>query len=190
MKGAKAIIVPAGWGNRGFNGVIEASKYARENKVPYLGLCFGLQAAIVDISRNVLGMKGANTTEIDPNTEFPVIDVMQQQKSLVMKGGNYRVGSYKCVLAQKSKINKLYGTELIEERHRHSFEVNGLYSEKFEQAGVQIVGMNPESKLVEVIELQNHPFFVGVNFQPEFKSKPYRPHPVFLGLVNTAKSVR
>lgn len=190
LKGAKAIIVPAGWGNRGFNGMIAASRYARENKIPYLGLCFGLQAAIVDISRNVLGMKGANTTEIDPNTEFPVIDVMQQQKSLVMKGGNYRVGTYKCVLVQKSKIAKLYGTELIEERHRHSFEVNGLYSEKFEQAGIQIVGMNPESKLVEVIELQNHPFFVGVNFQPEFKSKPYRPHPVFLGLVNTAKSVR
>ena len=190
LKGAKAIVVPAGWGNRGFNGMVEASRYARENKIPYLGLCFGLQSAIVDISRNILEMRGANSTEIDPETEYPVIDVMEQQKSLVMKGGTYRVGSYKCVLAPKTKIAKLYGTELIEERHRHRFEVNGQYSEKFEQAGIQIVGMNPESKLVEVIELQNHPFFVGVNFQPEFKSKPYRPHPVFLGLVNTAKSIR
>lgn len=190
LKGAKAIIVPAGWGNRGFNGMVAASKYARENKIPYLGLCFGLQAAIVDISRNILEMKDANSTEIDPETEYPVIDVMEQQKSLVMKGGTYRVGAYKCVLAPKTKISKLYGTEVIEERHRHRFEVNGSYSEKFEQAGIQVVGMNPESKLVEVIELQNHPFFVGVNFQPEFKSKPYRPHPIFLGLVNTAKSVR
>ena len=112
LKGAKAIIVPAGWGNRGFNGMVAASKYARENKIPFLGLCFGLQASIVDIARNILNMKGANSTEIDPNTEFPVIDVMQQQKSLVMKGGNYRVGSYKCVLVQKSKIAKLYGRKV------------------------------------------------------------------------------
>lgn len=190
LKGAKAIIVPAGWGNRGFNGMIEASRYARENKIPYLGLGFGLQAAIVDISRNVLNMKTANSTELDPNTEFPVIDIMEQQKALVMKGGTNRLGSYKCVLDPKSKLAKLYGKELIEERHRHRYEINGAYSEKFEQAGIQFVGMNPESKLIEAIELQNHPFFVGVNFQPEFKSKPYRPHPIYLGLVNTAKSVR
>lgn len=190
LKGAKAIIIPAGWGNRGFNGMIEASKYARENKIPYLGLCFGLQTAIVDISRNVLNMKTANTTEIDPNTEFPVVDIMEQQKALVMKNGTNRLGSYKCVLDPKSKLAKLYGKELIEERHRHRWEINGSYSDKFEQAGVQIVGMNPESKLIEAIELQNHPFYVGVNFQPEFKSKPYRPHPIFLGLVNTAKSIR
>lgn len=190
LKGAKAIVIPAGWGNRGFNGMVEASRYARENKIPFLGLCFGLQASIVDISRNVLNMKGANSTEIDPNTEYPVIDIMEQQKSLVMKGGTNRLGSYKCVLAPKSKVEKLYGKDLIEERHRHRFEINGSYSEKLEQAGVQVVGMNPESKLIEIIELQNHPFFVGVNFQPEFKSKPYRPHPIFLGLVNTAKSVR
>ena len=190
LKGAKAIIVPAGWGNRGFNGMISASKYARENKIPYLGLCFGLQSAIVDISRNVLEMRGANSTEIDPNTDYPVIDIMEQQKALVMKGGTNRLGSYKCVLAPKSKVEKLYGKDLIEERHRHRYEINGAYSEKLEQAGVQFVGMNPESKLIEVIELQNHPFFIGVNYQPELKSKPYKPHPIFLGLVNTAKSVR
>ena len=135
-------------------------------------------------------MKTANSTELDPNTEFPVIDIMEQQKALVMKGGTNRLGSYKCVLDPKSKLAKLYGKELIEERHRHRYEINGAYSEKFEQAGIQFVGMNPESKLIEAIELQNHPFFVGVNFQPEFKSKPYRPHPIYLGLVNTAKSVR
>ena len=190
LKGAKAIIVPAGWGNRGFNGMVAASRYARENKIPYLGLCFGLQAAIVDIARNILNMKGANSIEIDPNTEYPVIDVMEQQKALVMKGGLTRLGTFKCVLDSKSKVEKLYGKDLIEERHRHRFEVNGTFIEKFEQVGVQFVGMNPESKLIEVIELMNHPFFVGVNFQPELKSKPYRPHPIFLGLVNTAKSVR
>lgn len=190
LKGAKAIIVPAGWGNRGFNGMIEASRYARENKIPYLGLGFGLQAAIVDISRNVLLLKGANTTEIDPETEFPVIDIMEEQKALVMKGGTNRLGTYKCVLDPKSKLAKLYGKELIEERHRHRYEINGSFSEKFEQAKIQFVGMNPESKLIEAIELQGHPFFVGVNYQPEFKSRPYRPHPIFLGLVNTAKSIR
>lgn len=190
LKGAKAIIIPAGWGNRGFNGMIEASKYARENKIPYLGLGFGLQASIVDVSRNLLEMTNANTTEIDPNTEYPVIDIMAEQKALVMKGGTNRLGSYKCVLDPKSKVAKLYGKELIEERHRHRYEINGLYSEKFEQAGIQFAGINPESKLIEIIELQNHPFYVGVNFQPEFKSKPYRPHPIFLGLVNTAKSIR
>lgn len=190
LKGAKAIIVPAGWGNRGFKGMIDACRFARENKIPYLGLGFGLQAAIVEISRNILEMKDANTTEIDPNTQYPVIDIMAEQKSLVMKGGTNRLGAYKCVLDPKSKAAKLYGKELIEERHRHRYEINGLYSEKFEQAGILFAGINPESKLIEIIELQNHPFFVAVNFQPEFKSRPYRPHPLFLGLVNTAKSVR
>lgn len=190
LKGMKAIIIPGGWGSRGFNGMVEASKYARENKIPYLGLCFGLQTAIVDIARNVLEMKGANSTEIDPNTEYPVIDVMQEQKSLVMKGGTYRLGLYKCVLDPKSKLAKLYGKEIIEERHRHRYEVNIAYTEKLEQAGVRFVGMNPESKLIEAFELNNHPFFIGTNFLAELKSRPYRPHPVFLGLVNTAKSVR
>lgn len=190
LKGAKAIIVPGGWGNRGFDGMVAASKYARENKIPYLGLCFGLQSAIVDISRNLLNLKGANSTEIDPNTEYPVIDIMADQKALVMKGGTARLGSYKCVLAPKSKVAKLYGKELIEERHRHRYEINSAYCEKLEQAGVEFVGMHPESKLIEVIELANHPFFIGTNFLPEYKSKPYRPHPVFLGLVNTAKSIR
>ena len=190
LKGAKAIIVPGGWGNRGFNGMVEASRYARENKIPYLGLCFGLQSAIVDISRNILNLKGANSTEIDPNTEYPVIDVMAEQKALVMKGGTIRLGSYRCVLAPKSKVAKLYGKDVIEERHRHRYEINATYSEKLEQAGVEFVGMHPESKLIEVIELANHPYFIGTNFLPEYKSKPYRPQPIFLGLVNTAKSIR
>lgn len=190
LRGTKAIIIPAGWGNRGFNGMIEASRYARENKIPFLGLGFGLQAAVVDLARNVLEMKKANTTEIDPNTDYPVIDIMAEQKALVMKNGTNRLGSYKCVLDPKSKVAKLYGKDVIEERHRHRYEINGSFSEKLEQAGLQFAGMNPESKLIDIIELQNHPFFVGVNFQPEFKSKPYRPHPIFLGLVNTAKSVR
>ena len=191
LKGAKAIIIPNGWGSRGFNGMVATCRYARENKIPYLGLAaFGLQAMVVEVARNLLNMTTANSVEIDPNTEFPVIAVMEEQKALAMKGGTLRLGNYKCALVPESKSAKLYGKELIEERHRHRHELNNEYSEKLEQAGLQMVGMNPETKLVEVVEIQNHPFMVGVNFHAEFNSKPYKPHPLFLGLVNTAKSIR
>ena len=190
LKGAKAIIVPSGWGSRGMNGMLMAINYARINKIPYLGIGLGMQLATVEIARNELGMIGANTTEIDPNTDFPVVDVMAEQKAVVMKGGTMRLGSYKCVLDPSSQVSKLYGKELIEERHRHRYEFNGKFSEKFEKAGMLIAGMNPESKLVEIIEYKNHPFFVGTIFEVGNKSRPNRPHPLFLGLANTAKSVR
>lgn len=190
LKGAKAIIVPSGWGSRGLNGMLMAINYARINKIPYLGLGLGMQLACVEIARNELGMARANTTEIDPETEFPVVDVMAEQKAIVMKGGTMRLGSYKCVLDPSTQAAKLYGKELIEERHRHRYEFNGKYSEKFEKAGLIAAGMNPESKLVEVVELKNHPFFVGVIYEGANKSRPNRPHPLFLGLANTAKSVR
>lgn len=190
LKGAKAIIVPQGWGSRGFEGMVQAVRYARENKIPYLGIGFGMQIAAIEFARNVLGMKGANTTENDPNTEFPVVDVMAEQKAIVMKGGTMRLGAYKCVLDPNSKAAKLYGGELISERHRHRYEFNGKFYDKFEKEGMFSAGMNPESKLVEMIELKGHPFFVGVIFEAQYKSRPNKPHPLFLGLINTAKSIR
>ncbi len=190
LKGAKAIIVPPGWGSRGVEGMLQAVKYARENKIPYYGIGLGMQIAIIEFGRNVLGLKTANTTEIDPDTEFPVIDVMAEQKSIVMKGGTMRLGAYSCVLDPSSKASKLYGTELISERHRHRYEFNGNYYDKYEQAGMLFAGMNPESKLVEIVELKDHPYFVATIFEPQYKSRPNKPHPLFLGLMNTAKSVR
>ena len=190
LKGAKAIIVPPGWGSRGFNGMLQAVKYARENKIPYLGIGLGMQLAVIEFARNILGMKTANTTEIDPDTEFPVVDVMEEQKSIVMKGGTMRLGAYNCVLDPNSKAAKLYGKELVSERHRHRYEFNGKYYDKYEKEGMLFAGMNPESKLIEMIELKSHPYFVATIFEPEYKSRPNKPHPLFLGLMNTAKSVR
>ena len=190
LKGAKAIIVPPGWGSRGVNGMITAIQYARENKIPYLGIGMGMQMAIIEFARNVLNMKNANTTEIDPETEFPVVDVMAEQKSLVMKGGTVRLGLYNCALDPNSKAAKLYGKELVAERHRHRYEFNLNFYEKFEKGGMLLAGMNPESKLIELIELKYHPYFIGTIFEPEKLSRPNKPHPLFLGLMNTAKSIR
>ncbi len=190
LKGAKAIIVPAGWGSRGFDGMLQAIRYARENKIPYLGIGFGMQLALIEFGRNVVGLHGANSTEINPDTEFPVIDVMKEQKKILNNGVNTRLGAYKCVLDPESKAAKLYGKEVVSERHRHSYEFNTAYYEKYENAGMLFAGMNPESKLVEVVEIKTHPYFVGVIFEPENKSRPNKPHPLFLGLINTAKSVR
>lgn len=190
LKGAKGIIVPHGWGSRGLNGMIQAIRYARESKIPYLGLGLGMQVATIEFARNVLNLQDANTSEIDPNTENPVIDVMAEPKSLVMKGGTMRLGAYNCVLDPNSKSAKFYGKELISERHRHRYEFNLKYYEKFEKAGMILAGMNPESKLIELIELQNHPFFIAAIFEPDKISRPNKPHPLFLGFVNAAKSVR
>ncbi len=190
LKGAKGIIVPPGWGSRGFMGMIQAIRYARENKIPYLGIGLGMQLAVIEYARDVIGMAGANTTEIDQNTAYPVIDVMEEQKKLAKSNGISRVGAFNCALDPNSKCGKLYGAEIISERHRHRYEFNTKYSEKFESSGMTIAGMEPDSKLVEIIELKAHPFFVSVIFEPEFKSRPNRPHPLFLGFINTAKSVR
>lgn len=190
LKGAKGIIVPPGWGSRGFNGMLQAVRYARENKIPYLGIGLGMQIAVIEYARNIVGMRTANSTEIDPQTEFPVVDIMEEQKSIVMKGGTMRLGAYKCVLDPNSKAAKLYGKELVSERHRHRYEFNGKYYDKFEKEGMIFAGMNPESKLIESIELKDHPYFLATIFEPEYKSRPNKPHPLFLGLMNTAKSVR
>lgn len=190
LRGAKAIIIPSGWGSRGFDGMIQAIRYARESKIPYLGIGLGMQLAVVEVARDALGLKNANTTEIDQNTPDPVIDVMAGQKASTLNGSTLRLGSYVCDIDADSFVAKLYGAEQVNERHRHRYEVNGAYVEKFNNFGLTFVGKNPQTQLFEIAELKNHPFFVCTIFEPEFKSRPNKPHPLFVSLVNTAKSVR
>lgn len=190
LRGAKAIIVPPGWGSRGFLGMISAVKFARENKIPYLGIGLGMQMAVIEFARNVVGLENANTTEIDPKTDYPVVDVMEVQKKALLHGKTMRLGTYDCVLDPNSVCAKLYSKELVSERHRHRYEFNSKYYERFEEKGMIMVGMNPDSKLVEIMELKNHPFFVCTIFEPEYVSRPNNPHPLFMGLMNTAKSIR
>ena len=159
-------------------------------KIPYLGVGLGMQLAVIEIARNIIGLKNANSTEMNPNTDAPVIDVMVNQKRSIMQNKVSRVGAFNCVLDKNSIAYKLYGSEFISERHRHKYEFNNLYYEMFSKAGVTFAGMQPESKLTEVVELKNHPYFMCTIYQPEFKSYPNKPHPLYLGLINAAKSVR
>jgi len=184
-----ALIVPGGFGSRGVEGIMMAIRYARENNLPYLGLCYGMQLACVEFARNVLGLKQANTTEIDQNTPDPIIHINKKQAENVKNnkyGGTMRLGAYNCDLVKGSKVYKAYGNEKISERHRHRYEFNNEYRERIANAGMKIVGVNPESDLVEIIELKNHPYFVGSQFHPEFKSRPLHPHPLFVGLIKAA----
>lgn len=181
------ILVPGGFGDRGIEGKIEAARYARVNNIPYLGICLGMQMAVVEFARNVLNLEDANTSEINPATHHPVIDIMPDQKEITDKGGTMRLGLYPCKLSPDSQCRALYNDELIYERHRHRFEFNNEYRKRFIDAGMRIAGLSPDEKLVEIVELENHPWFVGVQFHPEFKSRPNRPHPVFLGFMKAAK---
>lgn len=177
------IIIPQGWGKRGVEGKIKAIEFARVNNIPYLGLCFGMQMAVIEFARNVLNMKQANTEEADPRTKFPVIHTMDYQKELIKKhkyGGTIRLGAYPCKLNKKSRLYKIYKKELISERHRHRYEFNNKFKSKFEKAGMVISGTSPDAKLVEAIELPNLKFFVGTQFHPEYKSRPLNPHPIFV----------
>jgi CTP synthase len=179
-----AILVPGGFGNRGIDGKILAAQYARENNVPYLGLCLGLQIAAIEFARNVLNLKKANSTEFDEKTPDPVVLQMTEQKNILNKGATMRLGVYRCELKEGSKAAKAYGVKEIRERHRHRFEFNSpVYAEAFEKNGMMIAGKNPERGLVEILELKDHPYFVGVQFHPEFLSKPTAAHPLFSGLI-------
>ena len=180
------ILVAPGFGSRGISGKIEAVQYARENNIPFLGICLGMQCAVIEFARNVLGMEDAHTTEISEDTKFPVISMMEEQKSISNYGGTMRLGAYKCQLKPKSKIAQAYKTENISERHRHRYEFNSAYSEQFEQAGMIATGRNPETGLVEVVEIPTHPWFVGVQFHPEYKSTVANPHPLFVAFVDAA----
>ena len=182
-----AILVPGGFGNRGIDGKITTIKYARENKVPFLGICLGMQMAVVEFARNVLGIKDANSEEFDEKSLNPVIHIMDDQKNVDKKGGTMRLGSYPCILKEGSKAYSLYGNKEIAERHRHRYEYNNSYKEKMEKAGLICTGTSPDGRLVEIVELKDHPFFVAGQFHPEFKSRPNRPSPLFKGLIKAAK---
>ena len=184
---ADAILVPGGFGSRGIEGKIMASRYARERKVPYLGLCLGMQVMCIDFARNVLNHEDANSSEFDRGTEYPVIDLMLEQRSITDMGGTMRLGLYPCQLQTDTKAAAAYQVAEVEERHRHRFEFNNAFKRDFEKAGMVFSGMSPDGKLVEIAELRDHPFMVGSQFHPEFLSRPMRPHPLFLGLLKAAK---
>jgi CTP synthase len=186
LNGIDGIVVPGGFGYRGIEGKIVAIKYARENGIPFLGLCLGLQCAVIEFARNVCGLDGANSTEFDEGTRHPVIALMDEQRRVVQKGGTMRLGAYPCFLKPGTKIAEIYGTHLVYERHRHRYEVNPRYHEILERHGMVLGGISPDGKLVEAIELSDHPFFVATQFHPEFKSRPNRPHPLFTAFIGAA----
>ncbi len=183
LKGLGGILVPGGFGERGVEGKILAAKYARENKIPYLGLCLGMQIATIEFARNVLGLQGAHSTEFDPQSPHPVIALLDEQQKVTDKGGTMRLGAQPCQLTVGSKAAQLYGAFVINERHRHRYEFNNKYRAQFEEAGFLFSGTSPNGKLVEVIELKDHPFFIASQFHPEFLSKPNQPHPLFKGFI-------
>ena len=187
LKTVCGIVVPGGFGPRGVQGMVETARYARENKIPYLGLCLGLQAMVVEFSRNVLGLDFANSSEIDPDTAYPVIDIMPEQRSVTDKGGTMRLGVYPCRLLEGSLTQRAYAETMVYERHRHRFEINNRFREELENMGLLASGTSPDGKLVEITELAGHPFMVGVQFHPEFLSRPNRPHPLFREFVAAAK---
>ena len=188
LKGLNGIIVPGGFGNRGIEGKIETIKYARENNIPFLGICLGMQMAVVEFARNVLGIKDANSAEFSETTKNPVIHIMENQKNVEKKGGTMRLGSYPCILKPGSIASRVYNAEKIDERHRHRYEYNNDYKERLENAGLICSGTSPDGNLVEIVEIEkNHPYFIASQFHPELKSRPNRPAPLFVGLVEAAK---
>jgi CTP synthase len=185
LEGIDGILVAPGFGERGLEGKIEAIRYVRENKIPFFGICLGMQCAVVEFARHVLGLD-ASTTELNPKTKNPVIDMMEEQKKITNKGGTMRLGAYACKLKKGSKAQHAYGETLIHERHRHRYEFNNKYLDQMEEAGLKAVGVNPESNLVEIVELKDHPWFVGVQYHPELMSTVQNPHPLFVKFVQAA----
>jgi len=184
------VLVAPGFGERGIEGKIAAIRYLREKKIPFFGICLGMQCAVVEFSRNVAGIENASSSEVEPAVEHPVIDLMNEQKGITAKGGTMRLGAYACELTKGSKAAKAYRSTKINERHRHRYEFNNKYLDQLKKAGLQITGINPETGLVEIIELKNHPYFVGVQFHPELKSTVENPHPLFVSFVAAAMKVR
>jgi len=185
-----AVLVPGGFGVRGTEGKVAAVRYARERKIPFFGICLGLQMAVVEFARNVLGLQAANSVEFDERTPHPVISLLESQAQVQEKGGTMRLGAYACVLKGGTVAARLYGKDQVSERHRHRYEVNNAYRNKLSDGGLVISGHNPELNLVEMIELPSHPYFVGCQFHPEFKSKPFAPHPLFSGFIRAAAENR
>ncbi len=190
LRDVSGILVPGGFGNRGVEGKIGAIRYARENNIPFLGLCLGMQMAIVEFARNVVGFADAHSAELDPSTTHPIIHLMPEQDGIEDIGGTLRLGSYPCVLKEGSRSQEVYNSNLIEERHRHRYEVNNYYREDLEEAGMCLSGISPDGRIVEMIELPNHPWFIATQAHPEFKSRPNRPHPLFKGFIGAAIKYR
>lgn len=188
LQGLSGILVPGGFGGRGIEGKIQAARYARENKVPYLGLCLGMQIATIEFARNVLNLPKAHSTEFDLDTPDPVIAMLDAQKKVTRKGGTMRLGAQPSQLVVGTKTARLYGAFVVNERHRHRYEFNNAYRDRFEKAGFVFSGFTPDGKLVEIIELANHPFFIASQFHPEFQSKPHQPHPLFKGFIAAAQA--
>jgi CTP synthase len=183
LQNLDGILVAPGFGGRGIEGKIETVRYARENNIPFFGICLGMQMAVIEYSRNVLGLKDANSTEMNEDTKNPVIALMENQKNITDKGGTMRLGSWKCDISQGSLAHQIYGELQINERHRHRYEYNNGYKIQLEDAGLLASGVNPDTGLVEIIELKNHPFFIGVQYHPEYKSTVANPHPIFVSFV-------
>ena len=186
LEGLDGILVPGGFGERGIEGKIMAAGYARKNRIPYLGICLGMQCAVIEFARNVCNMAGANSSEFDPDTPYPVIDLMPEQAGIAEKGGTMRLGKYPCRLLRGTRAMEAYQQEEIVERHRHRYELSNQYREQLAAGGIKISGISPDDKLVEMIELPDHPWFVACQFHPEFKSRPNRPHPLFRDFVGAA----
>jgi CTP synthase len=186
LKNTDGILIPGGFGDRGSEGKIAAIRYARENKVPFFGICLGMQMAVVEFARNICGLTGANSSEFDIQTPHPVIHLMAEQKSIDSKGGTMRLGGYPCILQNETLAAKLYGKEKIDERHRHRYEFNNNYRADFIAKGMLLSGLSPDGSLVEIIELKEHPWFLGCQFHPEFKSRPMTSHPLFRGFIEAA----
>ena len=183
LSGLHGILVAPGFGNRGIEGKIETVRYARENNIPFFGICLGMQMAVIEYARNILQLSDANSSEMNEETQNPVINLMEDQKAVTEKGGTMRLGSWKCDIKPNTLAQKIYNKTQIEERHRHRYEFNNQYVDQLNNAGLKATGTNPETGLVEIIELDNHPFFIGVQYHPEYKSTVANPHPIFVSFV-------
>jgi CTP synthase len=185
LKGYAGILVAPGFGDRGIEGKILAARYARENNIPFFGICLGLQCAVIEFARNVLGLSKAHSTEMALKTPDPVIDLMEEQKGVTEKGGTMRLGAYPCVITPGTNTHKAYDETEVNERHRHRYEFNNKYLEAFENAGMIAAGINPETSLVEIMEIKNHKWFIGVQFHPEYSSTVLKPHPLFVSFIKS-----
>jgi CTP synthase len=183
LKDLDGILVAPGFGGRGIEGKIETVRYARENNIPFFGICLGMQMAVIEYARNVVKLKDANSTEMNEETPYPVISIMEEQKNVTDKGGTMRLGAWKCDITEGTLAHTVYGKNQIQERHRHRYEFNNEYRKQLEDAGLTASGVNPDTGLVEIIELKNHPFFIGVQYHPEYKSTVANPHPIFVSFV-------
>ena len=186
LKGLHGIVVAPGFGDRGIEGKIKAVRYAREHNIPFFGICLGMQMAVIEFARTVLWLENASSTEMNRSTAYPVIHLMEEQQEVTEKGGTMRLGAWDCTLQKDSKAYKAYGTEFISERHRHRYEFNNAYLSQIEAAGMKATGINPKTGLVEIVEIPSHPWFVGVQYHPEYKSTVLNPHPLFVSFIKAA----